>query len=663
MANALVLSQKSQDSLIKYCSSVLEAKRRFTQFTAKLTAVDVAYACYKAKLSKDAQPIDGVDLQKLIPSDDTTIPIIASQVDSVVAYLVDVFLSGYPMFPVVSNSKNKLLSEKFEAIVDNHATKGRYARQFQMIFRDAAKYNFCALEGRWDSMAEFTRAFADTFSSSGEPTLDTEQFLTLAKRIDPYNAIWDYRKMPADVAEKGEYGGYVELMGRIELKRLLNRYSANKTHMNVTMAIKNKAGISGNGDKFAGSTNIAAAGKPITYVDKPQISQYIDSTAYAQGGTWLEWLEGQQGAQGIYPGYSNMYEVATLYARIIPKEHGIKAPRENTPQIWKLQVVNEQVLIYAQPEYTPHDRLPIQFGQSIEDGFGYQTRSIGEAQIPFQIAGSDMYNIRISSAKRAINDRGIYDATLIDSTDINSPTPAAKIPVRNLKMGKTLKDAYMPIPFQDGSTTGAMQDLQQTLNMANMMFGINPFRQGQPMKGNRTLGEFNKIDNGADLRSRMIALMMEMQIFMPLRDTIKLNIITNKDKITALSFNTGELHTVQSSDFIDTVIEFKIADGFTPKSKLADTQQLQLAFQTLQQVPGLAQGYNMPDLFAHLMSLIGVKNLAQYQYDPQSKQAIIAAAMPFLNEMLQMAQAQQAQPGKVSQQGQQQQPAPIVPGR
>lgn len=647
MANALILGKESQDSLIKYASSIFEAKRRFTQFIDKLRAVDVAYACYKVETEKNRQPVNGIDIQKRIPSDDTTIPVIASQVDSVVAYLVDVFLTGYPMFPIVSPSEDKEIAEKFEAIVDNHATKGRYGRQFQLLFRDAAKYNFCALEGKWDSIAEFSRALANTFSTSGQATLETEQFLTKVKRLDPYNTVWDYRKDPADVASDGEYAGYIELMGRIELKRLLNKYSNASTHMNVTSAIDNKAGISAaiEGD------NAAASNSPLTYVNKPQVSRYVNSEAYAQGGTWLEWLEDKQAAQGLYPGYSNMYEVGTIYARIIPKEHGIAAPKANTPQIWKLQLVNEQVLIYAQPEQTPHDRLPILCGQSIEDGFGYQTRSIGEAQMSFQNAGSDMYNIRIASAKRSINDRGIYDENLIDSIDINSPTPAAKIPVKNLKMGKTLKDAYLPIPFQDSSTVGAMQDLQQTLNMANMMFGINPFRQGQPVKGNRTLGEFQQIDSSADRRSRLIALMMEMQIFMPLKDIIKLNIITNKDDITALNFNTGQVHVAKPAEFIDTVIEFKVADGFTPKSKLADTQQLTIAFQALQNNPNLAAGYNMPDLFAHLMSLIGVKNLGQYKYAPEDKRAIIAAAMPFLGEMLQAAGIDL---GQLQQQSQQQ---------
>jgi len=315
--------------------------------------------------------------------------------------------------------------------------------------------------------------------------------------------IWDYRVEPAMVSDTGEYAGYVELMGRVALKRLLNLYSAEGTGLSIKEAISNKHGVSA-----------VTAGQPITYINKPQISPYINSTAYQQGGTWLEWLEGNQAESGVYPGYSNMYEVATIYARIIPADHGIVAPKANTPQIWKFQVVNEQVLIYARPEISPHDRLPIMLGQAMEDGLSYQTR-----------------NVRISGAKRAINDRGIYDANLIDEDDINSTVPAAKIPARNLKMGKTLKDAYMPIPFQDGSSVGAMQDLQQTLQMSNMLFGINPFKQGQTVKGNRTLGEFQTIDNGAGSRTRLIALMVEMHIMMPLKDIIKLNIIANKERI------------------------------------------------------------------------------------------------------------------------------------
>jgi len=629
--NALRLSESAKKSLVTYANSILEAKRRFTQLTDKLTAVDVAYACYKATQIKDAQPIDGVDLLKKLPIKDVQIPIIASQVDSIVAHLADVYLSGYPMFPVVASAKNKELSEKFEAIVDNHAVKGRYDRELQLSFRDAAKYNLCAIEARWGAMSEFSPVFADSFDDS---ELAKPQHITAVKRISPYNLIWDYRVEPSRVADDGEYAGYVELLSRIALKRLLNKYSADGIGLNVKEAIKNNNGVS------------ATTATPITYVDPPQVSPYINSTAYQNGGTWLEWLEGQQAATGVYPGYSNMYEVATIYARIIPSEHGIVAPKPNTPQIWRLQIINEQVLIFAQPEQTPHDRLPILLGQAIEDGLSYQTRSIGEAQMPFQQAGSDLYNVRISGAKRAINDRGVYDSSLIDEMDINATVPAAKIPVRNLKMGKTLKDAYMPIPFQDGSTTGAMQDLQQTMQLSNMLFGINPFKQGQTVKGNRTLGEFQTIDSSSDSRSRLVALMMEMHIFLPLKDIIKLNIINNKESITALNFNTGDLHTIKPADFIDAVLEFKIADGETPKSKLANTQQLQVAFQSLQQMPALSAGYNMPDMFAHLMSLIGVKNLQQYQYDPQDKQAIMAAAMPFLGEMLQQAQAQQGQQGQ-----------------
>jgi len=648
-ANPLVLNRKSQASLVKYVSSVLESKRKFTQFTDKLTAIDVAYACYQATLKANQQPTDGIDLAKAHPADTTTIGVIASQVDSVVAYLMEVFLDGYPMFPVISPARDTELSEKFEAIVASHAHKGRYARHFQIMFRDVAKYNFCGMVSRWGSMAEFSSALAATFAEGNKPTLATRQMLTTVKRLDPYNAIWDYRVSPADVASDGEYGGYVEMLSRVALKRLLNAYSETSDHMNVTTALSSRVG--GDISNRDANANIATQGKPITYVEKPQISAYINSEAYQNGGTWLEYFGASTQLPANIPTYSNMYEVATIYARIIPSEHGIVAPRANTPQIWRLQVVNESVLIHARPEATPHDMLPTVFGQAIEDGFSYQTRGIGEAQIPFQTAMTDLFRVRLNGSKRALNDRGLYDSDLINMADINSPVAAAKIPVRNLKLGKTLRDAYMPIPFQDGSTTSASQDMQQTLQMSNMLFGINAFKQGQPMKGNRTLGEYSDVADNADSRSRLLALMLELQIFQPLKDVIKLNIISNKDRIEALNFNTGESYSVDPAEFINAVIEFKVADGFTPKSKLASTQQLTMAFQILQQDPNLAQGFNMPDLFSHLMSLAGVKNLSQYKLSEDDKRLIIQKAMPYLPEMLQM--AQQAQGGGQDSQAQQ----------
>jgi len=118
----------------------------------------------------------------------------------------------------------------------------------------------------------------------------------------------------------------------------------------------------------------------------------------------------------------------------------------------------------------------------------------------------------------------------------------------------------------------------------------------------------------------MLAVMLEAQIFMPFKDILKLNILTNKDSITALNFNSGTSFTVTPDDFQDAVIEFKLADGYNPKSKIMSVDELQIAFQILANAPNIGQDYNIGDMFAHMMSLRGVKNLQQYKFTPEEKQ-------------------------------------------
>jgi len=210
---------------------------------------------------------------------------------------------------------------------------------------------------------------------------------------------------------------------------------------------------------------------------------------------------------------------------------------------------------------------------------------------------------------------------MIDSIDMNSPVAAAKIPVRNLGLGKTLDSAAKHIPFESNATAGALLDMKQTIELSYLLHGINPFRQGQTVKGNRTMKEFDSIVAFSDLRVRMLAVMLEAQIFMPFKDILKLNILTNKDSITALNFNSGTSFTVNPEDFQDAVIEFKLADGYNPKSKIMSVDELQIAFQVLANAPNIGQDYNIGDMFAHMMSLRGVKNLQQYKFTPEEKQA------------------------------------------
>ena len=70
------------------------------------------------------------------------------------------------------------------------------------------------------------------------------------------------------------------------------------------------------------------------------------------------------------------------------------------------------------------------------------------------------------------------------------------------------------------------------------------------------------------------------------------------------------------------VLKFRIADGYTPKSKLASTEMITQLMQLIMQAPILQQAYgaSLPNMVAHLAQLGGIRGLDEY--NPQVMQQV-----------------------------------------
>lgn len=599
---AFLPSDESQKLLIQYVQNVLTEHKKFNDYKDKMAVIDVAYARYQA--TKDSNGIvqgQGVDAATTpvgvmnLPS--TTPPVVISQVDSMVGYLADTFLSGYPIFPVVSDPMNKDYAEQLETLIDDHATLGGYARQLLMFFRDGIKYNFSAIEVDWAAIDQYTLMEELLTPGARKLNKNTKNFNKL-NRLDPYNTIWDHNCQPGDISSDGDYAGYIEIKSRTKLKRLINRLSSDNEVINAKEALASRLGNS--------PETIAY------YNTHPQVSDYIKARNPVDGMNWYEWMTGQKEVTG----QTGNFEIITLYARIIPNDFKLNTPSKNTPQIWKLKVVNNSVLVQAKRIISAYDYLPILFGQPLEDGLGYQTQSVAESNIPFQQAAATLMNIRFNSARRAVSDRALYDADVIKSSDINAPVPAAKIPVKmnSIDTNRKIADYYHQIPFDSRGTESTMQDAMSIVAFGKDLSGINNPRQGQFQKGNKSVKEWDDTMGGSDSRLRLPALTLEFQVFMPMKEIIKLNIFQYGDDIKLVSQQSGNLLEIDISKLREVVLSFRIADGFTPKSKLASTESILQFMQLIGQSQLLQQafGVELPGMAAHLAQLMGIRGMKEY---------------------------------------------------
>ena len=101
---------------------------------------------------------------------------------------------------------------------------------------------------------------------------------------------------------------------------------------------------------------------------------------------------------------------------------------------------------------------------------------------------------------------------------------------------------------------------------------------------------------------------------------LKFNIYQYGEDAIVTSQKSGEELTVIIAQLRKKVLKFRIADGYTPKSKLASTEMITQLMQLIMQAPILQQAYGagLPNMVAHLAQLGGIRGLDEY--NPQVMQ-------------------------------------------
>ena len=542
-----------------------------------------------------------------------TIPVVLPTIESAVVYQASVFLSGNPIFGVVANPDFQDAAMQMEALMEDHSLKGGWIRHLQMFFRDGFKYNISAIEVTWEQ--KVTAVLETDSSFAGGKQGKPKEVIwegNVIRRLDPYNILFDTRVPITEVAEKGEFAGYTELKSRVALKSYIAALP-NKMVDNIKEAFE--SGLGGNAGNSATNASF--------YIPVVNVDALINMNI--RGGTdWMAWAGASQTQSSIQ--YKNVYELTTLYARIIPADFGMRVPAPNTPQVWKFVYVNHQVLIYAERQTNAHGLIPIIFGQPLEDGLSYQTKSLAQNVQPIQDISSAMMNSVIAARRRAISDRGLYDPSRVAEAQINSDNPSAKIPVRPAAYGKPLSEAYYPIPFRDDQSATIMQEMGAVIKLSELISGQNPARQGQFVKGNKTQTEYSDVMAHSNGRDQNTSILYEAQVFTPVKEILKLNILQYQGPSSLYYRDKATQVTIDPIALRKAVVDFKISDGLTPASKLINSDAFQTALQVIGSSPQIGSGYNLAPMFSYLMKTQGAligdfeKSKEQVAYETANSQ-------------------------------------------
>lgn len=544
-----------------------------------------------------------------------TVPIVMPQVRAALAYMANTFLTGSPIFGIEGDPTNEDAALQMETIFAENSVTAGWARQLSMFFMDGLKYNLHGVEVDWQQKT-VAKIDNDIAAPNGAGVKNVIWAGNVLRRMDPYNTFFDPRVHPSEIHSAGEYAGYIELYSRIRMKQFINDLSNE-----ISVATQIRAFESSASNTTMGSS----MGSPFSYYT-PMINPAALMRQSAGGFDWTAWAAGATGRSSSQIKYTNVYEMGTLYARIIPDDFGFHVPAKNTPQVWRFRIVNGSVVLYGEKMSNAHNFIPIIFGQPLEDGLDYQTKSFANNVQDMQDIASAMWNGYIASKRRLVGDRVLYDPMRVTKKDINSTNPAAKIPVRPAAYGKPVSEAVYQFPFHDEQTQTLLQGADVVSRYADKINGQNPAQNGQFVKGNKTKQEWDDTMGGAESGNQMMALTTENQVFTPLKDILKLNTLQYQTQVVLFNRNQQQNVKIDPVSLRQAAVHFKVSDGMIPAEKGMDTDEFQTALQTIGSSPQIASGYNVTGLFSYLMKLRGAdlrpfeKSPAQLQYEQAVQQ-------------------------------------------
>lgn len=530
---------------------------------------------------------------------DITVPVMQPQSETAHAYLCGVFLSGYPIFGTVADPVYQDAADQMDAVMTDHQIKGQWVRNIAKSLYDGIKYNVQAVEVCWESRKASGLKNGPNGLSAAPITWEGNTI----KRLDPYNTFWDVRVPIANVHTDGEFAGYIEVYSRIRFMKLMANLPESGRQYNATTAFE--------------------CGEAERHYYIPNVTDKQEQDPSQQGFNWMGWA-GMPEASKL--SYKSSYEVTTLYAWIVPRDFKINVPADGTPQLWKFMFVNSTVCIFAEKQTFAHGYLPIVFGSPKEDGLDYQTQSFAENLTDVQGIASALFNIRIAGARRAVSDRAIYNPEYISASDINSSNPAAKIPVRPNRYLDNLNKAFYQIPYDGTPLQSVIPDAMNIMEFGRSISGISKPLEGQFLKGNRTLGEYDDVRGNGDQRMQMIALLLQDQFFVPIKEILKSNSLQYL-KIGSVSYNGT---SVNPQALQDAALNFKLSDGLLPTSKIADLPFLQSLLQVFQTNQQMAAEFDVVKVISYLASLRNVPNLENFRRAPP--QNIPNAAAPGITQ-------------------------------
>jgi hypothetical protein len=534
------------------------------------------------------------------------IPIVFIQHQTALADLAGTFLSGYPIFACSTKVRDlESGGRMLNMLTARDQQRMNWVGNLLYCFSDVLKFNICAAEVTWKSKkgTQVVTSIVAGVDKTGAAAPIIYEGMAI-ERLDPYNIIYDRLVEPHKVHTDGNMVGYVEIIDLITLRR-------RQSELNTTYIYRaNLNKILGESEESPMAANYTRLYQvPQVHMLRTKQDPYDFSNFFGpelgnnnpQAGKALEWFK--------------------CYRRIIPSQYKIKMPNADNVHIFELIFVNGY-LVYAEPKSLGHEYFPIILGQlSLGDE---NKKSFVEYILDNQDLATAFMTASMNSMRRAVADRALYDPSRIKKEHIESPNPTSKIPVSGNLFSKGLAEAYYQIPYVD-NISGNMQNMMNlSIRLAELTNGVTSSTQGNFTPGNKTVTEYQDLQNNSRARLQLGAVVLGASFLNPIKEILKIGYLINATAESVTDRQTNTTTQIDPELLRTQAPEYRMADGLMPTTKIGNTEVLLQALAVMQNSPLMGVKYDTDAIILSVLSQQGFDNIDQYERSEEDQQKYMA---------------------------------------
>ena len=310
-------------------------------------------------------------------------------------------------------------------------------------------------------------------------------------------------------------------------------------------------------------------------------------------------------------------DLIEMTIELIPKDWGLG--KGEVPVKWIFTLAKETIIIGARPAGNYHDKfeyfvLPYEF-----ESYGDIPRSLFEIGKPLNDTLNWLINSHFYNVRSVLNNQFIVDPLRVVLKDIQKGGAGKLIRLKEAAYGTDIRSVIQQLPIQD-ITRAHLQDSQLIVDMLQRVLGITDNVMGQVNPGGRKTATEVRSSNAFGINRLKTTLEYWNVVgFSPLAAVNLQN--TQQYMSSARKYRlAGDLTPENGAQFMEVSPEgiagfydFVPVDGTLPVDRFAQANLWKEILGGLNQMPQVAQQYDIPGIFAWMSQLAGLKNIKQFK--------------------------------------------------